>query len=49
MANTGSLAEENRRLRGLMELGGRLGPTYKSASVTRSGTPGSESVFVLDI
>jgi rod shape-determining protein MreC len=49
MSNTGSLAEENRRLRGLMQLGGRLGASYRSASVTRSGTPGSESVFVIDL
>jgi rod shape-determining protein MreC len=46
---TGSLAEENRRLRGILELKDRLGPGFLPASVIRSGTPGSESVFLLDV
>lgn len=49
LANTVSLAEENERLRGLLELDRRLGSAFRAASVTRSGTPGSESVFLLDL
>jgi len=43
------LAEENRRLRGLLSLSSRLGPSWKAASVIRAGTVGSESTFQLDI
>jgi rod shape-determining protein MreC len=44
-----TLDEENRRLRGLLGLGERIGPSYRAAAVIRTGTPGSESVFLLDI
>jgi len=44
-----TLAEENTALRGLLALSERLGPTYRSATVLRSGTAGSESTFLLDV
>ena len=44
-----TLAEENRRLRGLLDLGERLGGGYVPASVVRSRTNGSESLFLLDV
>lgn len=43
------LVEENRTLRRLLELGERLGPRFRSATVVRPGTPGSESIFLLDL
>ncbi|MGI9625196.1 MAG: rod shape-determining protein MreC [Longimicrobiales bacterium] len=43
-----TLAEENRQLRGLLELRARRGTRLVAATVLRSGTPGSESVFSLD-
>ena len=43
------LAEENRRLRDLLELQERAGPEFVSASVVRPGTQGSESLFVVDV
>lgn len=43
------LAEENQRLRELLDLAERLGPSYRSASALRPGTRGSESMFVLDV
>jgi rod shape-determining protein MreC len=49
LVNNATLAEENDRLRGLLDLGGRLGRSFTAASVLRSGTPGSESVFMLDL
>ncbi len=49
LVNNATLAEENDRLRGLLGLGGRLGRSFTAASVLRSGTPGSESVFMLDL
>lgn len=44
-----TLSEENRRLRDLLELGERTGPAYRPASVVRSGTAGSESMFHLNL
>ena len=43
-----TLAEENDGLRGLLGLSARLGSEYRSATVARPGTAGSESVFLLD-
>lgn len=49
LSNKAALSEENVRLRGLLGLHGRLGDSFRAASVIRSGTPGSESVFLLDV
>ncbi|HSR40615.1 MAG TPA: rod shape-determining protein MreC, partial [Longimicrobiales bacterium] len=43
------LVEENRRLRALLSLSERLGPSWATASVIRSGTAGSESAFQLNV
>lgn len=43
------LVEENETLRRLLALSERLGPRFRSAAVLRPGTPGSESVFLLDV
>ncbi len=43
-----TLAEENDRLRRLLDLSRRLSSVYVAASVIRPGTPGSESMFLLD-
>lgn len=48
-ATHGSLADENRTLRDLLALRGRLGPGFRAASLLRPGTPGSESMFILDV
>jgi len=47
LSTQATLAVENRRLRALLELGDRVGPSYRAASVLRPGTPGSESMFLL--
>jgi len=44
-----TFAEENRRLRGLLDLKERLGPSWIAATVIRPGTAGSESMFLLDL
>ncbi|MFV2006053.1 MAG: rod shape-determining protein MreC [Longimicrobiales bacterium] len=49
LTNQNTLAEENRRLRQLLALSGRLGTAYRPASVLRPGTAGSESMFLLDL
>lgn len=43
-----TLAEENRRLRGLLELNQRLGPRWRAVQVLRPGTPDSESMLIVD-
>ena len=43
-----TLGEENDRLRRLLALSQRLSASYVAASVIRPGTPGSESMFLLD-
>ena len=48
MASQGALADENRTLRNLLGLRSRLGPAFHAASLLRPGTPGSESMFILD-
>jgi rod shape-determining protein MreC len=45
----GTLEQENRSLRGLLDLRNRGGPRFTPASVIRSGTLGSESMFILDV
>lgn len=49
IANSNTLSEENARLRSLLELSDRTPAQYVAASVTRSGTPGSASMFMLDV
>jgi rod shape-determining protein MreC len=49
LAGQTTLMEENRRLRALLDLSDRLGPSFRPASVIRSGTAGSESMFLLDL
>jgi rod shape-determining protein MreC len=44
-----TLADENRRLKSLLELRGRLGVGWIPANVVRPGTSGSESMFLLDV
>lgn len=44
-----TLAEENHTLRELLELRERVGSTFRSATLLRPGTPGSESTFLLDL
>ena len=44
-----ALADENRRLRGLLELSDRVGPDFRAASALRPGTQGSQSMFLLDL
>jgi len=44
-----ALLNENRTLRTLLELADRAGPSYKPATVLRPGTPGSESMFLVDV
>lgn len=45
----GTLAEENRQLRGLLELKERSPSRFVAATVVRASTFGSESVFHLDV
>jgi rod shape-determining protein MreC len=42
-----ALVSENETLRELLELGERVGPAYRAASLLRPGTEGSESMFLL--
>lgn len=44
-----TLEDENQQLRALLDLGERLGQSYVAAGVIRPGTPGSESMFLLDV
>lgn len=48
LAAQASLVDENRRLHELLELQERAPADFLPASVIRPGTPGSESVFLLD-
>jgi rod shape-determining protein MreC len=43
-----ALRDENRTLRSLLDLRGRVGPSFLPASVLRPGTVGSESLFFID-
>ena len=49
IANSNTLSEENARLRRLLDLSRRNPAQYVAAIVMRSGTPGSESMFMLDV
>lgn len=42
------LLEENRNLRSLLQIAERAGPDYLPATLLRPGTPGSESMFLVD-
>ncbi len=42
------LLEENRTLRSLLQIAERAGPNYMPATLLRPGTPGSESMFLVD-
>jgi rod shape-determining protein MreC len=44
-----ALADENRALREMLGLAERAGPSWRSATVIRPGTPGSESMFFVDV
>lgn len=43
------LLNENRTLRSLLEIAERAGPGYRPATAMRPGTPGSESMFLVDL
>lgn len=49
LSTQSALADENRTLRSLLGLSGRVGPTFEPASVIRPGTPGSESMFLVEL
>ena len=49
LAGQSTLREENERLRELLDLRERAGPSFQSASVLRSGIRGSESMLLLDV
>ena len=49
LAGQTTLVEENLRLRALLDLADRLSPSFRPTSVVRSGTAGSESMFLLDL
>lgn len=44
-----ALSDENRSLRDLLGLAERASPTWLTATVIRPGTPGSESMFIVDV
>jgi rod shape-determining protein MreC len=44
-----ALFDENRSLRDLLELKTRVGPSFLPATVLRPGTPGSESMFLVEL
>lgn len=49
VSTQGALADENRTLRALLGLRQRIGPDFRPAEVLRPGTPGSESMFIVDL
>lgn len=49
LATQSAVVEENRRLRDLLDLSRRVGPSFTPASAMRSGTAGSESMLILDV
>ena len=48
ISSQNTLVEENDGLRALLQLSRRLPSTFVAAGVIRPGTPGSESMFLLD-
>jgi cell shape-determining protein MreC len=49
LSTQSALVDENRTLRGLLDLTERAGQRYLPATVLRPGTPGSESMFIVDV
>jgi len=49
LATHAGLIDENQTLRALLDLGDRAGPLYQPAAVLRPGTPGSASMFLVDV
>lgn len=49
LSTQSTLLEENRALRSLLAVAERAGPAYLPATVLRPGTPGSESMFIVDV
>jgi rod shape-determining protein MreC len=49
LATESALVDENHTLRALLGLSARIGPSFRPASVLRPGTPGSESMFLVDL
>jgi rod shape-determining protein MreC len=49
LATQAALVDENRTLRSLLDLAERTGPAFRPATVLRPGTPGSESMFLVDL
>jgi rod shape-determining protein MreC len=44
-----ALVDENRTLRELLGVAERAGPSFLPATILRPGTPGSESMFIVDV
>lgn len=49
LSTQSALVDENRTLRALLEIAERAGPSYLPATVLRPGTPGSESMFFVEL
>lgn len=49
LSTQSALVDENRALRSLLSISERLGPRYRPAALVRSGTIGSESMFLVGI
>lgn len=49
LSTRSALVDENRALRALLDIAERAGPSYLPATVLRPGTPGSESMFFVDL
>ncbi len=49
LATQQALVDDDRTLRSLLGLARRIGPTFRPADVLRPGTPGSASMFLLDV
>ena len=49
LATQGALAHENETLRDLLALEQRTGPSFVPATIIRPGTPGSESMFLIEL
>jgi len=49
LSTQSAVSAENRELRELLGLAERAVPSYRRATLIRPGTPGSESMFILDV
>ena len=49
LSTQAALRDENRTLRNLLDLAERVEPSFKATSVLRGGTPGSESMFIVQL